>query len=304
LRTEKNSSAAQKLNYVESINRVLDHIGNDLTRPLPLTELAELANLSPFHFHRVFQAMIGETPNEYVKRLRLEKSLQLMSFGKGKRLTAIAIECGFSSSSDFTRSFKQKYGTAPSKFDIASWRAEHGEQLEGSSEPYIVKLKNAPSRANPDQFRVRIRELPARMVAYIRVLNPYAGDQVAQAAKRLVTWADTRGYGDGQWLGYQFEDPQITPLENCQYFLGVQVEQEFTPKGEIGLYHFPAMLVAEIEMKGGIELELRLLQWLYGSWLPRSNYVPADQPCFEAWIGKPFEHGFEHFELAIQLPIK
>jgi AraC family transcriptional regulator len=86
--------------------------------------------------------------------------------------------------------------------------------------------------------------------------------------------------------------------------VGVQVEQEFTPKGEIGLYHFPAMLVAEIEMKGGIELELRLLQWLYGSWLPRSNYVPADQPCFEAWIGKPFEYGFEHFELAIQLPIK
>lgn len=289
---------------MQSINRVLDHIGTDLTRPLPLAELAELANLSPFHFHRVFQAMIGETPNEYVKRLRLEKSLQLMSLGKRKRLTAIAIECGFSSSSDFTRSFKQKYGTAPSKFDIAAWRAEHGEPLKGSSEPSVVKLKNSPSRANPDQFRVRIRELPARTVAYIRVLNPYAGDQVVRATQRLVEWADTRGCGDGQWLGYQFEDPHITPLENCQYSVAVQVEKQFVPAGEIGLYHFPAMLVAEIEMKGGIELELRLLQWLYGSWLPRSNYVPADQPCFEAWIGKPFEHGFEHFELAIQLPIK
>jgi DNA gyrase inhibitor GyrI len=64
------------------------------------------------------------------------------------------------------------------------------------------------------------------------------------------------------------------------------------------------MTVAEVEMKGRIELEIRLLQWLYGSWLPRSKYVPADQPCFEAWRGKPFSHGFEHFELSIQLPIK
>jgi len=77
------------------------------------------------HCHRIFQAMIGESLNEYVKRWRMEKSLQLMSFGKRKWLTVIAIECGFSFSSDFTRSFKQKYGIARSQFDIESWRASH-----------------------------------------------------------------------------------------------------------------------------------------------------------------------------------
>jgi AraC family transcriptional regulator len=57
-------------------------------------------------------------------------------------------------------------------------------------------------------------------------------------------------------------------------------------------------------VRGSIELEQRALDWLFGSWLPRSGYLPADQPCFEAWIGRPFGHGYEHFELCVQLPVK
>ena len=48
------------------------------------------------------------------------------------------------------------------------------------------------------------------------------------------------------------------------------------------------MVVAQLEIRGGLDLEMRALKWLYGSWLPRSGYVPDDQPCFEAWIGRPF----------------
>ncbi len=248
--------------------------------------------------------MVGETPSDFIKRLRLEKSLSLMSFGKQKSFTAIALDCGFSCSSDFTRSFKQRFGVAPSKFDLAAWRAEQGERLQSSVPECSFKLEKYRSRANPDQFRVRVREIAARKVAYIRVSNPYRGDGVVQAARRLLAWAEDRRIADGQWLGYQFEKPEITALEQCRYCVAVEVENECIPHGEIGMFHFPTMLVAEVVMKGGFDLEIRLLQWLYGCWLPRSKYVPADLPCFEAWLGKPFAHGMEHFELAIHLPIR
>jgi AraC family transcriptional regulator len=78
---------------------------------------------------------------------------------------------------------------------------------------------------------------------------------------------------------------------------------QFVPRGEIGRFRFPPMIVPQVEVRGGIDLELRALQWLYGTWLPRSGYVPDDQPGFEAWIGRPFAHGTEHFELYAQLPI-
>lgn len=292
------------MSYVERINRVLDYILADLTQPMGLSELAELADLSRFHFHRVFQAILGETPNEFVKRLRLEKSLYLMSFGKRRSLTSIAFDCGFSCSSDFTRSFKQRYGLAPSKFDLDAWRTENSQRVESATMKSPFKPVKNRSRSNPDQFRVRIREMPARQVAYIRVSNPYQGDGVVQASKRLLAWAETQDLANGQWLGYQFENPKVTALENCHYCVAVAVTKEFKPSGEIGRYLFPRMLVAEVEMKGDIDLEIRLLNWLYGNWLPRSTYLPADYPTFQAWSGKPFSHGMTHFALCIHLPIK
>jgi AraC family transcriptional regulator len=48
---------------------------------------------------------------------------------------------------------------------------------------------------------------------------------------------------------------------------------------------------------------MRALDWLFRTWLPASGRMPTDQPCFEAWIGRPFAHGFEHFELYAQLPV-
>lgn len=66
---------------------------------------------------------------------------------------------------------------------------------------------------------------------------------------------------------------------------------------------FPAIPVAELELRGPIDLEMRALDGLYGTWLPASGFVPAHLPAFEAWIGLPFAHGIEHFELRAQLPV-
>jgi AraC family transcriptional regulator len=140
-------------------------------------------------------------------------------------------------------------------------------------------------------------------VAYIRVDRPYQGDRAMKAVFRLLAWAERNGHANGQWLGYQWDNPEITSLDDCRYYAAVEAER-FTPGGEVGRYRFPPMTVAEVNIRGGLEVELRALQWLYGSWLPRSGFVPDDQPGFEAWVGRPFAHGTEYFELAAQLPIR
>ncbi|MCC6227815.1 MAG: helix-turn-helix domain-containing protein [Phycisphaerales bacterium] len=290
--------------YVDRVNRAIDLMVAHLDRPVRLRELARAAALSAFHFHRVFQALTGQTPADFAKQMRLDRALGMMSEARKSSLTEIALACGFASSSDFSRSFKQRFGVAPSAFDLAAWRGERGRELDalsrGGSTPHVEKL---PGRSNPDQFKVRIRDLPARTVAYIRIANPYKGGGVMCAVERLTAWATRQGLDRGQWLGYQWENPEITPLERCGYYVAVEAER-FTPSGEIGRFRFPAMTVAQIDIDGGIELELRALRWLYGSWLPRSGYVPGDQPSFEAWVGLPFAHGVERFELGVQLPIR
>jgi AraC family transcriptional regulator len=291
--------------YIQRVNLAIDHIVSHLGEPLRLRDLARVAMLSPFHFHRVFQALLGSTPADFVKRLRLEKALGILARPRPPSLTAIALTCGFSSSSDFSRCFKQRFGVPASAFDVNAWRRAHGAELEAiveqtTARPHALRL---PPRHNPDSFRARIRDLPARTVAYIRVDRPYQGNRAMKAVWRLLAWAERNGVADGQWLGYQWDNPEITSLEECRYYVAVEAER-FTPRGEVGRYRFPPMTVAEVAICGGLDLELRALQWLYGSWLPRSGFVPDDQPAFEAWTGRPFAHGTEYFELAAQLPIR
>lgn len=303
------SPAPAPSDYVERVNLAVDHIAANLHRPLRLMELAEIAAFSPFHFHRVFQSIVGETPADFAKRLRLERALLMMAHAKRASMTRIAMDCGFSSPSDFSRSFRQRFGIAPSVFDIETWRRAHAEEFDRMAAGLLPAgvarsaIEAPPRGSNPDRFRVRLRDLPEMTVAYIRVANPYHGDGVIKAAHRLMAWADREGFGGNQWLGYQWENPELVPLELCRYHVAV-VAERFTPRGEIGRFRFPQMTVAEVEFRGGIDLEIRALRWLYGEWLPRSGYEPDDPPCFEAWIGRPFAHGTEHFEIKVWLPVR
>lgn len=305
LRTNAKTRPSTPMAYVERVNRAIDHVVSHLGQPLRLKEVSRAAMLSPFHFHRVFQALMGETLADFVKRLRLDKALVMMSHAPRASLTQVAMACGFTSSSDFSRCFRQRFGAPPSRFDIKAWRDAHRAELEATVPRSIERphLKRLPAGHNPDGFRVKIRELPARTVAYIRVRNPYQGDAVFKAVNRLVAWAQRNSLADGQWLGYQWENPEITSLDKCVYHIAVEAKR-FSPKGEIGRFDFPPMVVAQVELRGGIDLVLRAMQWLFGVWLPRSGYVPDDHPCFEAFKGLPFAHGTEHFELCAHLPVR
>jgi AraC family transcriptional regulator len=286
------------VDYVERVNRAVDYVTQNLAEPLRLEDVARAACFSTYHFHRVFRALMGETLAAFVKRVRLERAVYLLSHREGASLTDIALACGFSSSSDFSRSFRGRYGVPPRAFDIERFRAERRQAMNAE-----LKLTTLPAGENPDGFAVTLRELPARRVAYLRVQRPYEADNVPRAIARLVAWADARGLAAGEWLGYQWEDPEIVPLDKCRYDVGVVVPEGTLAEGEVSIATFSPMRVAEVEIAGSIELELRALDWLFRTWLPASGYAPAHQPGFEVWNGRPFAHGMEHFEIRLNLPV-
>ncbi len=236
MRISEKTQPATVATYVQRVNLAIDHIVGHLHEPLRLRDLARVAMLSPFHFHRVFQALVGSTPTDFVKRLRLEKALGLMSRTRPISLTTIAQECGFSSSSDFSRCFKRRFGVPPRSFDIKAWREAHGDQLNAIVEQAArpAHIDRLPPRHNPDAFRVKIRDLPSRTVAYIRVDKPYQGNGVIKAVQTLVAWAERNGFADGQWLGYQWDDPEITSLEDCRYYVAVEGGGAVHPQGRGG----------------------------------------------------------------------
>lgn len=104
--------------YKRRVLRVLVHIQQHLDDSLPLKELAGLACFSPYHFHRIFRGMVGESVREYVRRLRLERAAGQLRLSSAS-VTDIALAAGYESPEAFTRSFKASFGTSPSHFRLA-----------------------------------------------------------------------------------------------------------------------------------------------------------------------------------------
>ena len=84
-----------KQEYQLRINKVTDYIHNHIDQPLSLQKMAGIACFSPFHFHRVFTILTGETPTDYIKRTRIEKAALLLKRNKELSATEIARLCGF-----------------------------------------------------------------------------------------------------------------------------------------------------------------------------------------------------------------
>ena len=95
------------------LKRVLEFIDSHLAQPLLLSDLAREANLSEYHFARMFKHSKGLAPHQHVMNRRLENAAHLLRCSD-QSLTDIALQCGFSSPSHFSNRFRQVHGVSPS----------------------------------------------------------------------------------------------------------------------------------------------------------------------------------------------
>lgn len=164
----------------QSVYQAMNYIEANLGEKLSLHTLAELTAYSPFHFHRLFKAVVGENPNDYVKRLRLERARVRVLLFPEESLSEIALSCGFASSGDFSRSFKGYYGQTASEL-----REQGAEQyrkiceterkrIEGYCETIYYNGVDAEGRPRVEArqtLKVAIRQLPSCRVVYERCLG-------------------------------------------------------------------------------------------------------------------------------------
>ena len=101
--------------YVKRMLKVLIYIEENIDEDLNMEGLAKIACYSPFHFHRVFHAIVGETVHEYVKRLRIQRASGRLRYSK-KPITEIALDSSYDTPSAFTKAFKQFMGMTPKNY--------------------------------------------------------------------------------------------------------------------------------------------------------------------------------------------
>jgi len=113
---ELDPSSEHRPEYIARVNRVVDYVRGHVDEPLPIAKLAQLAALSPFHFHRVFKSVSGESLAAFVLRTRLEKAARALIADRRRSALYVALEHGFSSAATFARAFKAHFGMAATEW--------------------------------------------------------------------------------------------------------------------------------------------------------------------------------------------
>ena len=292
--------------YLGRINRVIDYIRRDITGDLRLEALAQVANFSPYHFHRVFKAIVGETVNTFIRRVRMQRAASQLIYNPKKSITRIATDCGCSSPSSFARDFRQAYGMSASQFraggqeSIATVREalrQEGAEFTVNSVP----VKDLTSM----EFSVEVKTMPELHVAYIRHVGRY--NQISDAFERLMRWAGPRGllrFPETSVLAIYHGSPDVTPVAQLRSDACVTVPVGTPVDGEVGTMTIPGgkFAVAHVEIDPSQYGEA----WdrLIGDWLPRSGYQPDDRLCYEVYLNNPDEHPEKKHIVDICEPIR
>lgn len=99
----------------EAIQKTLDYLEIHIGEDIAIEQIAEIANLSPFYYQRLFSRLVKKPVREYIKLRRLAYASKVLA-NKNLRILDIALDYGFGSHETLTRAFKSAYGMTPEEY--------------------------------------------------------------------------------------------------------------------------------------------------------------------------------------------
>ena len=298
--------------YTSRINHVITYITGHLSEELNLEIMAKQAFFSPFHFHRIFSAMVGEPPGSFVNRLRVERAAWMLRHHTSLSVTHIALDCGFSSSAAFSRAFKSAFGISPTQWrrgqDRKICKTNRNQWKDGSeSNGYLAPAISDTSGRNAGMspMDVAIRRMPGYRVAYIANLQGYRVDKILAAWKHLWRWASARDLLTPETveLGISLDDPGITAPHHCRYYVCVTVPANISGDSLVGIMNIPGGKYGVYRFEG-LQPELGdAYRRLFSEWLPDSGFQPGNSPCYEICRMAPEDPMTEKMVMDIFIPV-
>ena len=272
------ASRRSQAEYDKRMHAVVDYIDRHLDEKLDLDTLAGVAHFSPFHFHRLFGALMGEALGDYLRRRRLEIAAIRMRSQERVAVLDIALGVGFGSSEAFTRAFRARFGCSPTE-----WRKRKPDQLRRkagqASSP--ARRKNAGSKSKEPAMKVTIIDREPVHVAYLRYTGAY-GPKISEFwMKTVAPWMETNHLMGRERFGISLDDPIVTKAAQCRYDACVASPEGEVLSGSPQRKVIPGGKYACLAYEGtGAEIGE---SWdaLLRDWLPKSGLQLDARPFFE-----------------------
>lgn len=288
----------QELMYRAQINRAVRFILENLSGEIPLQDIAGAAGFSPYHFHRIFSAFVGETLGSYIRRLRIERSLFYLQHTK-RTITQIAMEAGFSSGAAFSKAFSQYYGRPPSAFRRGTDLPEPVTRLETIKSERKFKMKPRIMEV-PDQ-RVVIAEAKGLDGNTFTGAADKAFDKLCAYVTRNHLWGRV-----GDCLGICPDDPASTPQEESRYLAGFVLKPDvhIEETNEIKVISLQGGKFAVFRHMGPYDNLWQTWNAAYRDWLPASGLKLRDEMPYEVYLDDKHKTSPENLRTDIYIAIE
>ena len=263
--------AAKWTNYEDRLNRVTAYIYEHLDENLDLQMLADVAAMSPFHWHRVYHAIRGETIVDAVKRLRLQRAAVDLAQSP-MRIEDVAVRAGYSGVPAFSRAFGEAYGLPPAKY------------REGGSHADFRPDAPFPPRGG---WSVEIGRLTETNVLSMPHSGPYM--EIGRTFEALFACLAMQGrLREGmRMVAIFYDDPTAIAEDRLRSRAAIVDAHDQDAAPPVERSAIAAGDHAILRHKGPYADMRAAYLWLFGTWLPQSGREPADAPVFEEYLNNP-----------------
>ncbi|MCX7708387.1 MAG: AraC family transcriptional regulator [Clostridia bacterium] len=286
------------MDYYERIQNSIDFIELHLKEEIDLVELANQAYFSVTHFYRVFQAMVGDSVKEYIRKRKLSNAgIELLS--TDQRLIDVAFEYGFESQEVFTRAFSRAFGITP------------GRYRKQKNRLYLFEKANVKTMNLKDESGGVFMEPKIIFDKEFKIVGIKAAVKPGSSSI-----ADLWGkFGSGRAEIRNPANPEVT-LGLCEYMPNITEDSEFNycacvevndlegiPEG-MTAKTIPPSKYAVFTHKGSMFGLKNTFDFIYGTWFPESGYELAERDTIEWYDSRSSDFSSPDYAFDIYIPLK
>jgi AraC family transcriptional regulator len=267
---------------VQHIQSLVNHVEENLSEDLNIPQLASSLELSPWHFQRLFKALVGDTLGGYVRGRRLTEAARLLTETE-LGIIDIAFSVGFSSHEAFTRSFKAYFGQSPQDFRRYRPTVILNEKplLHTSLVHHLKKtITHTPV----------ISTIPAQAIVGIAtpIPSPFATDEIICESLGpswrvlLKRQAEIKHRQPTAFYAITVSPSGDFTEDTLDFIAGIPVTSATAiPEGMVA-HIFPEQLVAIFDVAVlDPDTVLKTINYIYGYWLPNSSYTRGSGSDYE-----------------------
>ena len=295
--------------YKNRINRVFEFIDQNLESDLSLNKISEIAFFSPFHFHRVFKFITGETLNGYITRRRIEKSASDL-LHKNITATEIAHKYGFSDNSSYSRTFKKYFGVSPTEFKkqnpnrhskIRQLESKNGQEYP-DYEKYICIIDNLKKWTDMNA-KIEVKETPELNLAGVTHVGV---NGIENAFEKLTKWAIPKGLlkNPEAKMGRVFFDSfKFTSPDKVRMSIFLVTNEPFETEGEINKLTISKgkCIIGRFEIT---PMEFEKSWTSLFIWMNEKGYKKGNENPYEIYHNDYREHPENKFIVDLYIPIE